>query len=358
MSTPKIHKLLEMVKESGGSDLHISSGMTPKIRVHGRLRPVSQTEYDNEQVEELLLEVLDDRRREAFFERSDLDWAYAMPGVGRFRSNYFRQQHGMSGVFRIIPEEIKPVEELGVPKHVERFCEMRTGLILCTGPTGSGKSTTLAALIDYINRRSSRHIVTIEEPIEFVHQNKKATITQREVGIDSESFAKALRSVSRQDPDVILVGELRDLETIGLAITAAEMGYLVFATLHTNSAAKTIDRIIDVFPEDQQNQVRTMLSSSLKGIIAQLLIPRHDGKGRAVVNELLFPTGSLPNIIREGAIHKIVSLIEGGRGLGMQLMDDSIQMRLKEGAISPESAYRWASDKKRFEGVVKRTQPK
>jgi twitching motility protein PilT len=232
---------------------------------------------------------------------------------------------------------------------------MRNGLVLCTGPTGSGKSTTLAALVDYINRNHSRHIVTIEEPIEFVHVNKRSTITQREVGVDTESFAHALRSVSRQDPDVILVGELRDLETIGLAITAAEMGYLVFATLHTNSAAKTIDRIIDVFPEDQQNQVRTMLSVSLKGIIAQLLIPRKDGKGRSVVNELLFPTISLPNIIREGAIHKIVSLIEGGRGLGMQLMDDSILMRHKEGAIGSDMAYRWAFEKKRFAPLLARS---
>jgi len=352
--TPKIHRLLEMVKESSGSDLHLSAGMTPKIRVHGKLRPIRQEPFSNEQVEDLLIEVLDERRRRLFFERNDLDWAYAMPGVGRFRANYFRQQHGVSGVFRLIPEEIRPVESLGVPKHVERFCEMRNGLILCTGPTGSGKSTTLAALIDYINRNQSRHIVTIEEPIEFVHVNKRSTISQREVGVDSESFAQALRSVSRQDPDVILVGELRDLETIGLAITAAEMGYLVFATLHTNSAAKTIDRIIDVFPEDQQNQVRTMLSVGLKGIIAQLLIPRKDGKGRAVVNELLFPTISLPNIIREGAIHKIVSLIEGGRGLGMQLMDDSILQRFKEGAISPENAYRWAFEKKRFAPLLER----
>lgn len=354
MSSLKIDRYLEKIIEIDGSDLHISSGMPPKIRIHGELRPIGKDPFNNEQVEALLLPALDDRRQEMFKERNDLDWAYAMPGLARFRCSYFRQQHGMSGVFRLIPEKIKAVDELGVPKHVERFCEMRNGLVLCTGPTGSGKSTTLAALVDYINRNHSRHIVTIEEPIEFVHVNKTSQITQREIGIDSESFAQALRSVSRQDPDVILVGELRDLETIGLAITAAEMGYLVFATLHTNSAAKTIDRIIDVFPEDQQNQVRTMLSVSLKGVIAQLLIPRSDGKGRAVVNELLFPTGSLPNIIREGAIHKIVSLIEGGRGLGMQLMDDSILKRFKEGAISGENAHRWAFDKKRFQGFLKR----
>lgn len=353
MSTEPIEKLLKMIRDLDGSDLHISAGMPPKIRVHGHLRPVTKEPLTNEQVEALLLPPLDDKRRETFAEKQDLDWAYAMPGIARFRCSYFQQQQGMGGVFRLIPEEIKPVEELGVPAHVENFCNLRNGLVLCTGPTGSGKSTTLAALVDYINRNQSRHIVTIEEPIEFVHANKTSQITQREVGIDTESFAKALRSVGRQDPDVILVGELRDLETIGLAITAAEMGYLVFATLHTNSAAKTIDRIIDVFPEEQQNQVRTMLSCSLKGIIAQLLIPKKGGKGRVAVNELLFYDGSLPNIIREGAIHKIVSLIEGGRGKGMQLMDDAILARYKEGSISGENAYRWAAEKKKFQHLQK-----
>ena len=353
MSSEPIQKLLKMIRDLDGSDLHISSGMPPKIRVHGHLRPITKEPLTNDQVEKLLLPVLDEKRIATFAEKNDLDWAYAMPGLARFRCSYFQQQQGMAGVFRLIPEEIKPVEELGVPKHVENFCKLKNGLVLCTGPTGSGKSTTLAALVDYINRNQSRHIVTIEEPIEFVHQNKTSQITQREVGIDTESFAKALRSVGRQDPDVILVGELRDLETIGLAITAAEMGYLVFATLHTNSAAKTIDRIIDVFPEEQQNQVRTMLAYSLKGIIAQLLIPQKDGKGRVAVNELLFYDGSLPNIIREGAVHKIISLIEGGRGKGMQLMDDAILVRLKEGVISGDNAYRWATEKKKFQHLQK-----
>ena len=353
MSTEQIDKLLTMIKELNGSDLHVSAGMPPKIRVHGHLRPVSKEPLTAEQTEALLLPMLDEKRQKQLAEKNDLDWAYAMPGVARFRCSFFRQQHGLAGVFRMIPEEILPVSALGVPTNIEKFCHLRNGLVLCTGPTGSGKSTTLAALIDYINQNQSRHIVTIEEPIEFVHQNKKSQITQREVGIDSESFAKALRSVGRQDPDVILVGELRDLETIGLAITAAEMGYLVFATLHTNSAAKTVDRIIDVFPEEQQNQVRTMLSCSLKGIIAQLLIPKKDGKGRVVVNELLFHDGALPNIIREGAVHKIVSLIEGGRGKGMQLMDDAILARLKEGSISAENAYRWAAEKKKFQHLLK-----
>lgn len=353
MSSEPIQKLLKMIRDLDGSDLHISSGMPPKIRVHGHLRPITKEPLTNDQVEKLLLPVLDEKRLATFAEKNDLDWAYAMPGLARFRCSYFQQQQGMGGVFRLIPEEIKPVADLGVPKHVENFCKLKNGLVLCTGPTGSGKSTTLAALVDYINRNQSRHIVTIEEPIEFVHQNKTSQITQREVGIDTESFAKALRSVGRQDPDVILVGELRDLETIGLAITAAEMGYLVFATLHTNSAAKTIDRIIDVFPEEQQNQVRTMLAYSLKGIIAQLLIPQKDGKGRVAVNELLFYDGSLPNIIREGAVHKIISLIEGGRGKGMQLMDDAILVRLKEGVISGDNAYRWATEKKKFQHLQK-----
>ncbi|MCI0651328.1 MAG: type IV pilus twitching motility protein PilT [Planctomycetes bacterium] len=348
-----IDRYLQMVKESSGSDLHISAGVVPKIRVHGKLRPLKQPPMTASQMQDLLLEPLDERRKKRYLERHDLDWAYELPGIARFRVNYFVQQHGMSAVFRIIPEEILPVEKLGIPKHTERFCELRSGLVLCTGPTGSGKSTTLAALVDYINRNYHRHIVTIEEPIEFVHRNKKSVITQREVGVDTESFAAALRSASRQDPDVILVGELRDLETIGLAITAAEMGNLVFATLHTNSAAKTIDRIIDVFPEDQQNQVRTMLSVSLKGIVAQLLMTKKDGRGRVPVNELLFSSLSLGNIIREGAVHKIVSLIEAGRGQGMQLMDDSILQRYKEGSVSAQDAYLWSFDKSRFANLVR-----
>ena len=350
-----IDRYLQMVHDSGGSDLHLSSDVVPKIRVHGKLRPLKQPAMPAEQLEELILEPLDERRKALYLQRNDLDWAYEFPGVARFRCNYFRQQNGMAAVFRIIPEEIKPVEALGVPQQAERFCQLKSGLVLCTGPTGSGKSTTLAALIDYINRKYHRHIVTIEEPIEFVHRNKKSVITQREVSVDTDSFAKALRSATRQDPDVILVGELRDLETIGLAITAAEMGNLVFATLHTNSAAKTIDRIIDVFPEDQQNQIRTMLSVSLKGIIAQLLMPTKDGKGRVPVNELLFHTFALGNVIREGSVNKIVSLIESGRGQGMQLMDDSIMQRYKEGKVTAQDAYLWASDKNRFSGLVKRT---
>lgn len=347
----RIDNYLKKLCDVGGSDLHLSSGIVPKMRIHGKLTPLKEEPSGSERLEEIIDEILNDRRRQIYHEKNDLDMAYELPGIARFRVNAFRTRLGPAAVFRFIPEEIKPLKDLGVPESILRYCDLRSGLVLVTGPTGSGKSTTLAALIDHINVNRKKHIVTIEEPIEFVHQNKKSYVTQREVGVDCESFASALRAASREDPDVILVGELRDLETIGLAITAAEMGNLVFATLHTNSAAKTIDRIIDVFPEDRQNQIRTMLSVTLKGVCAQLLLPRAD-KGRVPVNEVLFGSFSLGNIIREGNIPKIVSVIESGRGQDMQLMDDSILQRLKEGAITPETAYLFALQKSRFEHLL------
>ncbi len=352
-----LDRYLKMLNDCEGTDLHIAAGTVPKFRIHGKLHPVpGEGPWLHAQVEEMLLPMLDERRRGIFLERRDLDWAYSLAGVARFRVNYFVQHRGMGAVFRLIPRVIRTCKELGVPEVIESYAHLRNGLILCTGPTGSGKSTTLAAIVDYINRNFQKHIITIEEPIEYVHDNKRSFITQREVGEEAESFATALRAATRQDPDVILVGELRDLETIGLAITAAELGALVFATLHTNSAAKTIDRIIDVFPESQQNQVRTMLSVALKGVIAQLLIPTRDGGGRVAVNEILLWSFSLGNMIREGAVYKIVSLIEAGRGEGMQLMDDSIMVRYKAGLIDARSAHLWALDKKRFEGFLEREQ--
>ncbi len=352
---PKIDDYLRKVNEMDGSDLHIESGVPPKIRLHGKLGPMEDRLMDPKHMAELIDEFLNDRQRKIYKERNDLDLAYEVPGVARFRVNCHLTRIGPGAVFRRIPDEILPLEKLGVPSIILNYCELKSGLILVTGPTGSGKSTTLAAIIDYINTNKQKHIVTIEEPIEFVHKNKKSYITQREVGVDTESFAAALRAASREDADVILVGELRDLETIGLAITAAEMGNLVFATLHTNSAAKTIDRIIDIFPEDQQNQIRIMLSVTLKGVCAQLLMPRADGKGRAVVNEILFGSFGLGNIIREGNIAKIVSLIESGRGEGMQLMDDAIMARLKEKAISPQTAHLYAFQKQKFEGLLSKS---
>ncbi len=344
----QIDKYLKMVHDFGGSDLHIVSGVPPKIRVDGRLKPLKEAPMDPERLAEMIDEILNEKRRAIFAEKNDVDLAYELPGMARFRVMLFRTRLGPGAVFRYIPQEIKPLEELGVPLQILRYTELKSGLILMTGPTGSGKSTTLASLIDYINMHRARHIITIEDPIEFVHPNKKSYITQREVGVDCESFATGLLAASREDPDIILVGELRDLETISLAITAAEMGYLVFATLHTNSAAKTVDRIIDVFPEDRQNQIRIMLSVTLKGVCAQLLLPRV-GKGRIPVNEILFGSFGLGNVIREGNIAKIVSLIESGRGEDMQLMDDSLMDRLEKKLITPETASLFAFQKSRFE---------
>jgi twitching motility protein PilT len=346
-----IDKMFRALKEQGGSDLHLQAGQPPKFRIHGRLEPLNMPVLSNAEAEKLLYEILDERKKKRFLQRMDLDFAYEVPGVARFRCNFFRQHNGIGAVFRIIPTKIKTLEELDVPLVLKKFCDLRAGLVLVTGPTGSGKSTTLAAMIDYINSNYSKHIITIEDPIEFVHENKMCVLTQREIGSDTESFARDLNAAAREDPDVILVGEMRDLETISLAITCAEMGNLVFGTLHTNSAAKTIDRIIDVFPEEQQEQIRTMLSVSLMGVCAQLLMRKVDGQGRVAVNEVMIGSSALSAIIREGAIHKISTYIEGNRGEGMQLMDDSILQRLKAGLCTPNEAYMKALDKSRFEGL-------
>ena len=350
---PKIDAYLKKINELGGSDLHFESGRPAKVRVHGKLAAMSDTILEPARVSDVIAEFLNDRQKRIYAQKNDLDMAYEVPGVARFRVNCHVTSLGPGAVFRRIPEEILSIDKLGVPKIVLSYCELKSGLVLVTGPTGSGKSTTLAAMLDSINVNKQKHIVTIEEPIEFVHKNKRSYFTQREVGEDAESFASALREASRQDPDVILVGELRDLDTIRLAITAAEMGILVFGTLHTNSAAKTVDRVINIFPEDQQNQIRIMLSVTLKGVCAQLLMPRADGKGRSVGNEILMGSFGLGNVIREGSVSKIVSLIEAGRGEGMQLMDDSIMTRFKEGAISGQTAHLYAQQKQRFEGLVK-----
>jgi twitching motility protein PilT len=344
-----IDKMFRALKDQGGSDLHLQAGQPPKFRIHGRLEPLNMPVMSNAEAEKLLLEILDDRKKRRFLSRMDLDFAYEVEGVARFRCNYLRQHNGIAAVFRIIPTKIKTLEDLTVPLVLKNLCTLRAGLVLVTGPTGSGKSTTLAAMIDYINVNYSKHIITIEDPIEFVHENKQCVLTQREVGNDTESFSRGLKAAAREDPDVVLVGEMRDLETISLAITCAEMGNLVFGTLHTNSAAKTIDRVIDAFPEEQQEQIRTMLSVSLQGVCAQLLLRKVDGQGRVPVNEVMLGSPALSAIIREGAIHKIASYIEGMRGEGMQLMDDSIMSRLKDGLISPNEAYMKALDKSRFE---------
>ena len=296
----------------------------------------------------LLSEICEPSAFEKYLECGDLDFAYEMNEESRFRCNYLKQQNGLGAVFRLIPTEIASIEDLNLPPVIKEFGHMRSGLILVTGPTGSGKSTSLAALLDYINTNFSRHIITIEEPIEFVHRSKQSIITQREVPIQTPSFADGLRASLREDADIVLVGEMRDLETISLALTAAETGLLVFGTLHTNNARKTVDRIIDVFPADQQSQVRTMLAASLRGVVAQLLCKRVDRPGRTAVNEILFATPAVAAIIREGATQKLFDVIIGGKAEGMQFMDEAIWEKLQAGMISPQEAYMKAIDKTRF----------
>ncbi len=345
---PIIDQYFQKLIELGGSDLHLSQNQPPKVRVHGSIKPISDVILDERHMETMMREICEPSAWNRYTEKGDLDFAYEMDDDNRFRCNYLRQQHGYGAVFRIIPTKIATLEQLGIPQVVKEFGHMRSGLVLVTGPTGSGKSTTLAALLDYINTNFRRHIITIEEPIEFVHRNKKSIITQREVPIQTPSFADGLRAALREDADIVLVGEMRDLETIALALTAAETGLLVFGTLHTNNARKTVDRIIDVFPSDQQSQVRTMLAASLKGVVAQLLMKKSDGKGRAAVNEILVSNSAVSAIIREGATQKLYDVIIGGKSQGMQFMDEAIWQKLRDGYVSPMEAYMKAIDKNRF----------
>ncbi len=333
---------------TGGSDLHLSEGQPPKMRTHGAISAISDGILEHETIDYMLREICEEKAYERYLQRGDLDFAYEMDAQSRFRCNYFKQNNGLGAVFRLIPTKIKTIDDLGVPKTIESFGDLRSGLVLVTGPTGSGKSTTLAALIDYINRTYARHIITVEEPIEFVHNNKKSTISQREVPIHCPSFADGLRASLREDADIVLVGEMRDLETISLALTAAETGLLVFGTLHTNNARKTVDRLVDVFPSDQQAQVRTMLAGSLRGVVAQLLLRRCDVDGRTAVNEILVSTPAVSSVIREGSTQKLYDIITGGKEYGMQFMDDAIWQKMLAGQVSPLEAYMKAIDKSRF----------
>jgi len=344
----KIDVFFQQLVADGASDLHLSEGQPPKYRVHGDISPIRNEALGREELEEMLAEIAGKERWEKFQEHGDLDFAYSMDKSSRFRCNYFKQVHGYAAVFRLIPTDIKTIEDLGIPLVIKRFAHLTGGLVLVTGPTGSGKSTTLAALIDYNNTNFAKHIITIEEPIEFVHENKKSVITQREVGEDCLSFSDGLKACLREDADVVLVGEMRDLETISLALTAAETGMLVFGTLHTNNARKTVDRMIDVFPSSQQPQVRTMLAASLKGIVAQLLLKRVDTGGRIAVNEILIANNAVSAIIREGAPEKLQDVLTQGRSEGMQFMDDAIMELLKQDIVSPNEAYMKAIDKQRF----------
>jgi twitching motility protein PilT len=350
---PELDQLLTHLKENGGSDLHLAAGLEPRIRVHGGLEPVPGWEkLSDERLRGLLRGVASDRHWSAYEEEHDADFAYGLEGVARFRANFFVQENGAGAVFRVIPERIVPLEELSLPPAIEKLADLPKGLVVVTGPTGSGKSTTLAAIIDKINRTYARHIVTIEDPVEFVHQNKESVISHREIGEHSQSFAAALRATVRQDADVVLVGEMRDRETIQMAITAAEMGLLVFGTLHTNGAAKTIDRIIDAFPANEQPQIRISLSESLAAVVSQLLLPASSGTGRVAVNEILLRTSGLPNLIREGNTPMIGSVIQSGRQEGMQSMDDALLALVERGRIKARDAYLKAHDKSRFESLA------
>jgi len=343
-----IDQFFQVLIDSGASDLHLSQGQPPKVRRHGEIVSIREEPLTYEEMSYMLSEICTPERWQRFEEHGDLDFAYEMDEESRFRCNYLKQTQGYGAVFRIIPTKIKTLEDLKVPEVIKTFGHMRGGIVLVTGPTGSGKSTTLAALIDYINTNFSRHIVTIEEPIEFVHRNKKSIITQREVPEHASTFPIGLKAALREDADIVLVGEMRDLETIALALTAAETGLLVFGTLHTNNARKTVDRMIDVFPSDQQSQVRTMLAASLRGVIAQILMKRQDGSGRVAVNEILMVDSAVAAIIREGATQKLQDAIITGKSQGMQFMDDAIWEQLLPGVVSPNEAYMKAIDKSRF----------
>jgi twitching motility protein PilT len=350
---PRIDELLTLLKDRNGSDLHLASGLAPRMREKGELAGIDGWEaFDDAGMRELLRPIANESQWAAFEREGDLDFAYAIPGVARFRANFLVQENGAGAVFRIIPEDILTADQLGLPDAIRNLADARSGLVLVTGPTGSGKSTTLAAVIDSINKNKARHIVTIEDPVEFVHRNQMSVVSHREVGSHTASFSAALRAAIRQDADVVLVGEMRDQETIELALTAAEMGLLVFGTLHTNGAAKTIDRIVDAFPADDQDMVRLSLSESITGVVSQLLLPKADGSGRVAIHEILLRTQGLANVIREGNTPMLSSIIQSGKNVGMQNMDDALFALAKAGTITGTDAYRSAREKQRFEPLA------
>lgn len=345
----EIYGLFKTMKNTGASDLHLSVGFPPILRLEGKMSRMDLPILTNDGLTSMLYEILSPDQQQELEKKRDMDTAYELQGVARFRCNFLYQHRGISAVFRIIPTDILTIEDLKLPKVLYRIADLRQGLVVVTGPTGSGKSTTLAAIIDHINKNREAHVLTVEDPIEFVHPNIKCLITQREVGTHTHSFADALKVATREDPDIILVGEMRDLETISLALTCAALGILVFGTLHTNSAAKTIDRIIDAFPSDQQNQVRSMLGDSVKAIIAQQLLRIKDNQGRCAANEILLGSPALANMIREGKTIQIPSLIQGGLKEGMQTMDGALKQLINENRITRKAAYEKASDKTLFD---------
>ncbi len=325
--------LLIQTKERGASDLHLSAGARPMMRLHGDLTPIDAEPLTRDAVHRMIYEILNDEQRRVFEEIRDLDFAIELGEVARFRVNVFNQRNGEGAVFRVIPTQIRTCQELGLPEIVQTLALRENGLVLVTGPTGSGKSTTLAGMIDLVNSTQKKHIITLEDPIEFVHKSKSSLVNQREVGPHTKSFAAALRAALREDPDVILVGEMRDLETISLALTAAETGHLVFGTVHTKSAPKTIDRIIDAFPPGQQQQIRVQVAEALQGIVSQLLLPTKDKKGRVVALEIMVATVAIRNLIRESKTHQMPSAIQTGTTLGMQSLEQALKNLVMQGRV-------------------------
>ncbi|MHB8124044.1 MAG: type IV pilus twitching motility protein PilT [Desulfitobacteriaceae bacterium] len=333
-----IHELLIQAGEQKASDIHLTVESPPVLRIDGTLRRMAEEKLSRADLETLVRSLMNDEQARIFAERGELDFSYGLPGVGRFRLNAFRQRGSAGMVIRLIPFNIPSPETLGLPPVAIELACLQKGLVLVTGPTGSGKSTTLASMIDYINRNRSCHIVTIEDPIEYLHKHQQSLVNQRELGSDTQSFGNALRAVLRQDPDVILVGEMRDLETISTAISAAETGHLVFSTLHTNDATQSVDRIIDVFPPHQQQQIRVQLGAVLQGVMSQQLLPRAEGKGRAAAIEVLLATSAVRNLIREGKTHQLTTALQTGGKLGMQTMDSALQDLVRRNIVKAEVA--------------------
>jgi len=349
----RIDSFFKLMSEQNASDLHLSTNNPPMLRIHGELVRVNYPPLQNDDLKAMVYEIAPEVKIKVFEETNDVDFGYEVPGVARYRANFFQQKYGISAVFRSIPSTVLTLEELNMPPVLKRFPLLKKGLVLATGPTGSGKSTTLAAMVDYANLKRQDHIITIEDPIEFVHRSQNCLVNHREVGVHTRSFASGLRGALREDPDVLLVGEMRDLETIELALTAAATGHLVFGTLHTSSAAKAVDRIIDVFPTNQQNQIRTTLGESLKGVIAQNLFKRIDKPGRVSALEILVVDMAIANLIREGKTHQIPGMIQVGKKKGNQPLDDAIMDHLRNMRIAPEEAYEKAIDKKKFRQFLK-----
>jgi len=349
----KIDAFFKLMNDQGASDLHLISGQQPVLRIRGELERVKYHVLENDELKGILYEIAPEHKVKTFEETGDVDFGYEIPDLARYRANFFMQKYGVAAVFREIPSEILTAEQLGLPPILAKLAALPRGLVLVTGPTGSGKSTTLAAIIDVANKTRKDHILTIEDPVEFVHRSQSCVVNHREVYSHTKSFTAALKGALREDPDIILVGEMRDLETISLAVEAASTGHLVFGTLHTTSAAKTVDRVIEVFPSSEQAQIRSTLSDGIRAVVAQVLFKRIDKKGRCVAQEILIATPAVRNLIRENKTYQIPSAIQTGKKFGMMLLDDAIMEHVEKGRISPDEAYAKSNDKARFKPLLK-----